>query len=101
MENNITKAREVLESSQKESAIDEMSLLLVEAALGNREAANAHASKLDARFAGPFILVETIKGCFCGAPFDLDVTPNFKARIEEAGFSWPPPSPIKYPAKDW
>jgi hypothetical protein len=28
-------------------------------------------------------------------------TGNFKARIEEAGFNWPPPSPINYPAKDW
>jgi hypothetical protein len=42
-----------------------------------------------------------VKGCFCGAPFDLEATPNFKKRIEEAGFDWPPPSPIKFPAKDW
>lgn len=101
MENKIARAREVLEASQKESRADDMNLLMVEAVLGNREAANAYASKLDARFAGPFILAETVKGCFCGAPFDLDATPNFKARIEEAGFDWPPPSPIKYPAKDW
>ena len=101
LENNIAKAREVLESSQKESVADDMSLLMVEASLGNREAANAYASKLDARFAGPFILAEVIKGCFCGAPFDLDATPNFKSRIEEAGFNWPPASPIQFPAKDW
>ena len=56
---------------------------------------------LGSRFAGPFILAEVVKGCFCGAPFDLDATPNFKQRIEEAGFSWPPLSPIKYPARDW
>jgi hypothetical protein len=78
-----------------------MDMLMVEAALGNREAANAYASKLDARFAGPFILAEAVKGCFCGAPFDLEATPNFKQRIEEAGFNWPPESPLKYPAKDW
>jgi adenylate cyclase len=101
LDNNVAKARELLESSPKESAVDDMTLLLVEAALGDREAANAYASQLDARFAGSFILAETVKGCFCGAPFDLDATPNFKARIEEAGFNWPPPSPIKYPAKDW
>jgi adenylate cyclase len=101
LENNIAKAREILESSQKDSKSSDMELLMVEASLGNREAANAYASKLDARFAGPFILVEIIKGCFCGAPFDLDATPNFKARIEEAGFNWPPASPIQYPAKDW
>jgi len=62
---------------------------------------NAYSSILDARFAGPFILAETVKGCFCGAPFDLEATPNFKKRIEEAGFNWPPHSPIKFPAKDW
>jgi hypothetical protein len=56
---------------------------------------------MDSRFAGPFILAETVKGCFCGAPFDLEATPNFKQRVEEAGFNWPPVSPIKYPAKDW
>jgi TolB-like protein len=101
MENDIARAREILESSQKASSADDMSLLIAEATLGNREAANAYARKLDTRFAGSFILVETVKGCLCGAPFDLEVTPNFKARIEEAGFNWPPPSPINYPAKDW
>jgi len=99
--NDIAKAREILETSKKESALDDMSVLLAEAALGNREAANAYASKMDARFAGPFILAEAVKGCFCGAPFDLDATPNFKARIEEAGFNWPPATIIDYPAKDW
>lgn len=101
LENDIARAREILETAQKESLVDDMTLLVAEAVLGNREAANAYAAKLDARFAGPFILVEAVKGCFCGAPFDLDATPNFKARIEEAGFHWPPPTPINYPAKDW
>jgi TolB-like protein len=100
-DNDITKAREIFETSKKESAFNDMNLLLAEVALGNREAANAYANKMDARFASPFILAETVKACFCGAPFDLKATPNFKARIEEAGFDWPPISPIKYPAKDW
>ncbi len=101
MDNEIAKAREILETFQKDNSVSDLSLLIAEAALGNRETANAYASQMDARFAGPFILAEVVKGCFCGAPFDLDVTPNFKARIEEAGFSWPPSTPIKYPAKDW
>jgi TolB-like protein len=103
MNNETTKAREreIFELSQKESTADDTMLLLVEASLGNREAANAHASKMDSRFAGPFILAEAVKTCLCGAPFDLEATPNFKARIEEAGFNWPPPSPINFPAKDW
>ena len=101
LDNEVAKAREILETSKKESSLNDMALLIAEAVLGNREAANAYASKMDARFAGPFILTETVKDCYCGAPFDLDATPNFKKRIEEAGFHWPPPTPIKYPAKDW
>jgi len=101
LDNEIASARELLEAAKKENPVDDMTLLMAEAALGNREAANAYASKIDARFAGPFILAEAVKGCFCGAPFDLEATPNFKQRIEEAGFNWPPSSPIKFPAKDW
>ncbi|MDX2416391.1 MAG: hypothetical protein QNK19_02910 [Xanthomonadales bacterium] len=101
LENEIAKAGEILELSKSESSLNDETLLISEAMLGNREAANAYASKMDARFAGPFILAEVVKGCFCGAPFDLEATPNFKQRIEEAGFDWPPVSPIRYPAKDW
>jgi adenylate cyclase len=101
MDNDIAKARDLLETTNKDTPVNDMDMLLVEAALGNREAANAYASRMDARFAGPFILAEAVKGCFCGAPFDLEATPNFKQRIEEAGFNWPPASPLKYPAKDW
>jgi adenylate cyclase len=101
LENEIARAGEILELTKSESSLSDETLLIAEALLGNREAANAYASKMDARFAGPFILAEVVKGCFCGAPFDLEATPNFKKRIEEAGFSWPPVSPINFPAKDW
>ncbi len=101
MDNEIDIAREILDQHMLDTEVDDMALLLAEAVLGNRQAANAYASKLDARFAGPFILAEVVKGCLCGAPFDLDATPNFKARIEQAGFNWPPVEPLKYPAKDW
>jgi len=101
MENEPAKAREILDLAKQEKPLDNMSLLYAEAALGNREAANALASQLDAGFAGPFILVEVIKNCYCGAPFDLEAAPNFKQRIEEAGLPWPPATIIKYPAKDW
>jgi len=57
--------------------------------------------RMDARIGGTLALSEAVKGCMCGAPFDLESTPNYKQRIEEAGFNWPPVSPIKYPAKDW
>jgi adenylate cyclase len=101
MENHIDKARQMFEQARQAGPLDEHSMLIIETALGNRQAANNYASQLDARFAGSFMLAEVVKSCFCGAPFDLEATPNFKARIEEAGFSWPPASPIRYPAKDW
>jgi hypothetical protein len=75
--------------------------LISAAVLGDRTDANRIASDIDARAGGNLVLIDTITTCLCGAPFDLDVTPNFKARIEEAGISWPPASPITYPAKDW
>jgi len=102
LEGDVEQARAVFDAFLADSQdVDELTLMAVEAALGNRQAVNEYASRIDARFAGPFMLIEAAKNCFCGAPFDIEVTPNFKARIEEAGFTWPPASPIQYPAKDW
>ncbi|MBL0164120.1 MAG: hypothetical protein IPP82_10935 [Xanthomonadales bacterium] len=67
----------------------------LEAALsGNREEANRQAAALDARPAGPFLLAVLATDCLCGAPFDLDATPNFKARLAESGLRWPSPVSI-------
>ena len=72
----------------------------VEASLsGDRAEANRHAAALDARPAGGLLLAVLIAECQCGAPFDLDATPNFKARIAESGLRWPPPQTIKYPPR--
>jgi adenylate cyclase len=101
LENELAKAREVLDATNGNRPMSDVGLLLAEAMLGNREAANTYAARVDARFGGPFILAEAIKGCFCGAPFDLEATPNFRKGIEQAGFNWPPASPIRFPAKDW
>ncbi|MBP6077499.1 MAG: hypothetical protein KA505_01650 [Xanthomonadales bacterium] len=71
---------------------------LVEAALyGDRAAANRYATLLDARPAGGLLLAIAVTYCGCGAPFDLEATPNFKARLAESGLSWPPPVAIRYP----
>ena len=70
----------------------------IEAALfGNRAEANRQAAAIDARPAGPFLLAVLTADCLCGAPFDLDATPNFKARLAESGLHWPPPQTIKCP----
>ena len=72
----------------------------IEAALsGNRAEANRQAAAIDARPAGPFLLAVLTADCLCGAPFDLDATPNFKARLAESGLHWPPPQTIQYPPR--
>lgn len=72
----------------------------VEAALsGDRTEANRRAAILDARPAGGLLLALVAVECQCGAPFDLDATPNFKARLAESGLRWPPPQTIKYPPR--
>jgi hypothetical protein len=61
---------------------------------GDRDAANRQAAVLDARPAGGLLLAIVVTYCGCGAPFDLDATPNFKARLAESGLRWPPPRTI-------
>jgi TolB-like protein len=71
-----------------------------EAALaGDRAAANRYAAALDARPAGAFLLAVYAEQCSCGAPFDLEATPNFKARLAESGLRWPPPATIAFPPR--
>jgi len=73
---------------------------VVEAALsGNRAEANRRAAALDARPAGGFSLAVVTSYCNCGAPFDLDATPNFKARLAESSLPWPPATTIKSPPR--
>jgi len=69
------------------------------ALLGDRAEANQRAAALDARPAGGLLLATLVTECQCGAPFDLDATPNFKARLAESGLHWPPPKTITYPSR--
>ena len=71
------------------------------AMLGDRERASQLAAIQDAAPLGFLNLLNEIGTCSCGAPFDLEVTPNFARLIEEGDFSWPPPAPIDWPLKDW
>ncbi|MEO5628239.1 MAG: hypothetical protein ABIQ62_00550 [Thermomonas sp.] len=76
-------------------------IALVEAALfKTREEANKIAARLDARPAGGLLLAIAMTYCGCGVPFDLDATPNFKARLTESGLRWPPPQAIHYPPRE-
>jgi TolB-like protein len=69
--------------------------------LGDRERANQMAAIADAQPLGFLNLYNAIGICACGAPFDLESTPNFARLIDEANFPWPPPAPIEWPLKDW
>ena len=69
--------------------------------LGDREVANRMAAEIDARPFGHMILSLAINNCFCGSPFDLEVTPRFAHMLEDAALPWPPTSPIKWPLKNW
>ncbi|HSE11070.1 MAG TPA: hypothetical protein VLB69_00420 [Rudaea sp.] len=71
---------------------------LIEASIaGDRSEANRRATAIDARPGGPFVLALVAADCLCGAPFDLDATPNFKARLAESGLHWPPAQAMKFP----
>lgn len=72
---------------------------VVAALSGDRAEADRHAAALDARPAGGLLLAIVVTECQCGAPFDLDATPRFKALLAESGLRWPPPETIKYPAR--
>ena len=69
--------------------------------IGDRENANRRAAEIDAQPLGSQSLLIMTYWCACGAPFDLEATPNFAASIQEAGMPWPPASPFRLPLKDW
>ena len=75
--------------------------LLMNAWQGNRQDANRLAAEIDGHPYGSSTLVTIIYWCACGAPWDLEATPNFANKIKESGISWPPASPVNFPLKDW
>jgi adenylate cyclase len=74
--------------------------LQVAAILGDRAESNRRAAAIDAQPAGPFVLAVITAYCLCGAPFDLEFTPNFKARLAESGLPWPPQSAMPFMTND-
>ena len=68
----------------------EVADVLAESLLDNRAASNRRAAEIDAVPGGPLKLAVLLSLCQCGAPFDLDAAPNFKARLAESGLPWPP-----------
>jgi len=75
--------------------------ILVLARAGERQLANQKAAAVDARPYGHMALATNVLLCTCGAPFDLESTPNFAKLLQDADLLWPPDSPIDWPLKDW
>ena len=75
--------------------------IAVLARAGERELANQTAADVDARLYGHMALSTNVLLCTCGAPFDLEATPNFATLLQDADLPWPPDSPIDWPLKDW
>jgi tetratricopeptide (TPR) repeat protein len=96
--NDAEELQRVLEAYASE--IDDTELDVI-AITGNRELANEMAHRIDAQPYGYLRLMTAVMTCFCGAPFDLEVTPDFARRIKEAELPWPPASPIEWPLKNW
>jgi len=71
-------------------------LIPAHALAGDRVDADRIAASLDANPVGPMFLAAALGGCMCGAPFDIERTPSFKARLAEAGWRWPPPDRLHY-----
>jgi hypothetical protein len=98
---DIEGAREAMEQWQAKHGRTLENELTIHAAIGDRVRANELAAEMDARPGGAMQLLTIANYCACGAPFDLEATPNFNARVRESGIPWPPQTHIRFPAKDW
>jgi hypothetical protein len=98
---DLAAARTLLATFRAQIGTDSENAIHFHAWLGDRDVANRIAAEIDARPFGHMILSLAINNCFCGSPFDLEVTPNFAHMLEDAALPWPPVSPIKWPLKKW
>jgi hypothetical protein len=92
--------RELRDELAKEAGADNFEVTTL-AHLGERDRANQAAAAVDARPLGFLDLADMADSCKCGAPFDLEFTPNFARLVDEAQLMWPPRSSIEWPLKVW
>jgi len=71
--------------------------LVIAALMGDRETANAIATGIDSRPVFVISLLDAISSCRCGAPFDLEATPNFARLMAQSGMAWPPAGDSGFP----
>jgi len=101
MAGDLDAARAAMEKWRAENGGNLRNEIEIHAAIGDRDGANRLAAELDARPGGTMMLIMTAIYCSCGAPFDLEATPNFRERIRESAVAWPLETLVRYPAKDW
>lgn len=90
-------AREIIVPFVTDAEEDWFTLALY-ALMGERDEANRIAGQLDAKPYGAIDLISSIELCRCGAPFDLEATPEFARRLAAGSFPWPPQGDIGFPA---
>jgi len=94
-------AKELATRSRSLNAHTTTGIIAGLATIGDRDAANQRAAEVDAHPFGHLRLMLVPGTCYCGAPWDLEHTPNFAKLLEDAELPWPPASPINWPLKDW
>jgi TolB-like protein len=104
MQGDESEARKIAEQYWDDPDTSISISLELAATVGDRARANEYAARIDKYPGSAFALVDYFHlcvinarlveadGCRDGVPFDLEVTPNLKARIEESGLQWPPDS---------
>jgi len=95
---NAEEVQRMLEAYAPEITDQDLDVIAVS---GDQEWANEVAHRIDAQPYGYLRLMTVVMTCYCGAPFDLEATPDFARRLEEAELPWPPNSPIDWPLKGW
>lgn len=82
----------------EQTGVPEVAFLNVATLMGDQKFANELAARIDARPAEPIWLAHNgIVTCHCGNGFDLDATPRFKNRLEQAGAPLDLPSLMGWP----
>lgn len=94
-------AREMADDYWSGPNANDFSSLVIAAVVGDRERANEVAGRIDAHPGSVVVLSSAIFTCYCGAPFDLEATPNYRDRLTEGQLKWPPLTRIDYPTKTW
>ncbi len=75
--------------------------IIIRAWSGRRDEVNRKAAEIDEHYFGAQVLWQLANWCLCGSPWELEVTPNFAAKVKEANIAWPPETPLNFPLKDW